>query len=409
LANPGTKTGNPPEFHFQSGAVIRTGHLNDADAYTKYQGHEYHRILIEELTQIALEKQYLRILSSSRSVIAALKPQIFLTTNPGGVGHAWVKERFISPSPPGKTIWDHGRTRVFIQATMDDNPTLMNNDPQYVANIEALKEVDPDTYYAWRFGDWERFSGQVFKEWKVRTHSIPPVVPSKNVQHVLWMDWGYAESSAFACYLSALIPFTTGDGQKYTQIVTYKEWYGNQIRPKEWAKRIYTECKKIGIRPAYGVSDPATHASAQSGDQSISSLFEDEWKSLDGQYWCRFKAGKNSGRNSRIGRVGMMHEWMSINPSSGMPYWVVTQNCVHFIETVPNLIHDEALVEAYDTHQEDHAADACSYGLEKVRFTSVAPGAHTYRAVEKMKPLYNAQNQELAISPKAFSALYPKI
>lgn len=407
LANPGTKIGNPPEFHFKSGAIIRTGHLNDADAYTKYQGHEYHRILIEELTQIPEEKQYLRILSSCRSVYPELRPQVFLTTNPGGLGHQWVKARFIDPAPAGTTIWDHGRSRIFVRATLDDNPTLVHNDPNYVANIESLKEIDPDTYYAWRFGDWERFSGQVFREWKVRTHTIKPVIPDREASHVLWMDWGYAETSAFACCLTAIIPMETSDGQKYTQLVTYKEWYGNQITPKEWARRIYEDCKKINVRPVYGVSDPATHSSLQSGDRSISSMFEDEWTKLNGGVWCKWKAGSNSGKNSRVGRVGMMHEWMSINPISERPYWVVTENCTNFIRTIPLLVYDEHMVEAYDTKQEDHCADMSSYGLEKIKFMAVKPGAHTYgKTITVYKAKYNKEGQELAPSPEMFADQY---
>lgn len=411
-----SKVGSPPEFHWPSGALIRTGHLNDDDAYTKYQGHEYHRILIEELTQIPTEKSYLKLLASCRSTIPELRPHIFSTTNPGEVGHAWVKARFIDAGAWGQTIWTSAKltdgtrvwhSRIFIHATMDDNPTLMRNDPEYIASIEALKEVDPDTYYAWRYGDWDRFAGQVFKEWKKRTHVIPPVIPSKSNAHVLWMDWGYSESSAFACYLSAIVPMTTEDGQKYTQVVTYREWYGNQVNPKDWARKIYQDCMSIGIKPNYGVSDPATHAPLQSGDQSISSMFEDEWKRLHGQAWVTFKKGSNSGKNDRVGRVGMIHEWMSINPQSKLPYWVITENCINIIRITPLLVHDEHLVEAYDTKQEDHAMDASAYGLQKVKFSSVKPGVLNYRtAPQKQRTTYDKDFRELALDPKEFSRMY---
>src|ERR1035437_7430661 len=54
----------PAVITFPSGAVFRTGHLKDDQAYTKYQGHEYERILIEELTQIPTEKRYMQLISS---------------------------------------------------------------------------------------------------------------------------------------------------------------------------------------------------------------------------------------------------------------------------------------------------------------------------------------------------------
>ncbi len=83
----GRVVGNPPEIRFPSGAKIRTGHLKDDNAYTKYMGHEYHKMLIEELTQIDSELNYLKLIASCRSTDPKLKPQIFSTTNPGGLGH----------------------------------------------------------------------------------------------------------------------------------------------------------------------------------------------------------------------------------------------------------------------------------------------------------------------------------
>ncbi len=145
------------EFHFPSGAKIRTGHLKDDGAYTKYQGHEYHRVLIEELTHIPGEELYLKLISCCRSKIPELKPQVFCTTNPGEVGHIWVKERFVDIGPPnvpvpfkdeetGVTKW-----RIFIPARIEDNPKLLEADPGYLAFLNQLPE---DLRKAWREGDW---------------------------------------------------------------------------------------------------------------------------------------------------------------------------------------------------------------------------------------------------------------
>jgi len=402
LVNPGIKSGNPPEFRFKSGAIIRTGHLKDEQAYTKYQGHEYHRILIEELTQIQEEKQYLRILSSCRSTVSELRPQVFLTTNPGGRGHFWVKTRFIDPAPPGTTIWKNGRSRVFIQATMDDNPTLMEKDPQYVANIEALKETDYETYMAWRFGDWDRFAGQVFGEFTRDTHVIKSVIPKESVADVMWMDWGYSEESAFATTLNSLQNLQTQDGQKYNQIVTYREWYGNLKSPREWARIIYNDCLKMNKHPKFCDSDPSMHSN-QTGGNSIATTIENEWKKLNGgTNWCRIRKGSNSGRNSRVNRVGMMHEWMSINPATKMPYWVITENCVNFIRSVPMLVYDENLVEAYSTSGDDHMADQASYGLEKIKFVSVKPGSYSALKGEKKVYLGTDERGLPIVDPKMF-------
>lgn len=147
-------TGTPATIKFPSGAVIRTGHLKDDNAYTKYQGHEYQRMLIEELTQIPREQNYLMLISSCRSTVPGLQAQVFSTTNPGGAGHDWVKRRFIDVADPVTPFVDSisGRGRIFIPARVDDNPYLMQNDPSYVKFLDALP---PGLKEAWRDGSWE--------------------------------------------------------------------------------------------------------------------------------------------------------------------------------------------------------------------------------------------------------------
>ena len=67
--------GNPPEVRLFKGGIIRTGHLKDAKAYTKYQGHEYPRILIEELTHISSADQYKKLIACCRSTVPELRPR----------------------------------------------------------------------------------------------------------------------------------------------------------------------------------------------------------------------------------------------------------------------------------------------------------------------------------------------
>lgn len=145
--------GKPVEIRFPSGAKIVTGHLKDDQAFSKYQGHEYHRLLIEELTHIPSEESYLKLISSCRSTIN-IEPRIFATTNPGNSGHTWVKRRFIDPARPITEFKDEvsGRTRIFIPATVDDNVVLMEKDPAYVKFLESLP---PDLKAQWRYGSWE--------------------------------------------------------------------------------------------------------------------------------------------------------------------------------------------------------------------------------------------------------------
>jgi len=140
------------EVRFPSGALGRFGHLHDDDAYEKYQGHEYQKMVIEELTHIPTEELYQKLTTSCRSTVEGLKPQIFCTTNPGNAGHLWVKNRFIDCAKAGERyISPNGNTRIFIPARVYDNPVLMERDPGY---IKRLMELDEPTRKAWLDGDW---------------------------------------------------------------------------------------------------------------------------------------------------------------------------------------------------------------------------------------------------------------
>lgn len=149
-------SGNPTEIKFPSGAKIRTGHLKDDKAYGKYQGHEYQKELIEELTQIPRESQYEKLLGSCRSTIPELKPQVMGTTNPDGDGFDWVKNRFNIPDWPGQepiVTRDEktGRTRVFIFSKVEDNPYLLR-DNRYVGYLDSI--TDETLRNQWRHGCW---------------------------------------------------------------------------------------------------------------------------------------------------------------------------------------------------------------------------------------------------------------
>lgn len=190
-------------FVFPSGARIRTGHLADKDAYQKYQGHEYQKILIEELTHISRESDYEKLRASCRSTVEGIQSQLFATTNPDGAGHEWVKDRWNIPDRPTGIILskdeESGLTRVFIPSTMDDNPILMNLDPKYVKQIEAIK--DEELRRAWREGSWEGFGveGAYYKSYidkarqdgRIKAGLFDPTLPVYT-----WCDIGKGENYA---------------------------------------------------------------------------------------------------------------------------------------------------------------------------------------------------------------------
>ena len=147
--------GAPPAFYWPSGAIFRTGHLKDQNAYSKYVGHEYQKMLIEELNLIPTEENYLKLISSCRSTIPELRPQVFSTFNPSDIGFDWIKKRFRLSGIPTRSIITKdsktGLVRIFIPAGIKDNPYL-DRDPQYNAFLNGLPDGLRE---AWRDGSWD--------------------------------------------------------------------------------------------------------------------------------------------------------------------------------------------------------------------------------------------------------------
>lgn len=222
-------TGQPVEINFPSGAVIRSGHLKDENAYTKYQGHEYHNILIEELSQIPRESDYLKLISSCRSTID-IKPQIFCTTNPDDPGLEWIQARWQIPDTPlSNTEYFHtdktGRRLEFIPARMEDNSVLMEKDPGYVRYLDSFKESDPDLYNAWRLGHWKGYGveGSYYRNQITAAESQMRIrdVPYDGCLEVnTWCDLGIADSFAIGYFQR---------GPEGWRVIDYDEFEGESL------------------------------------------------------------------------------------------------------------------------------------------------------------------------------------
>lgn len=201
-----TKIGSPPEFTKKDGAKIRTGHLKDANSYSKYQGHQYLRMLIEELTQIPREIDYLKLKASCRSGIPGKKACTISNCNPDGPGFYWVRARFNITGVPTKPIITTdpvtGLKRIFIPARLQDNPHLLTNDPNYKHFLDGLPDGLRE---AWRDGSWEdpvikgayytKELDQARREGRIRSFPFDP----KLKVHTVW-DLGIDDSMSVGFY-----------------------------------------------------------------------------------------------------------------------------------------------------------------------------------------------------------------
>ena len=162
-------------WNFPSGAKIYFGSMQYTKDRTNYQGKAFDFIGFDELTHFEWE-EYSYMMSRNRPTGPGTRVYMRATTNPGGIGHGWVKARFITPAPPGTPIVEEytvrlpdgteqklQRSRVFIPSSIFDNPALLANDPGYLASLASMPEAEKQ---ALLYGSWDSFSGQVFTEWR---------------------------------------------------------------------------------------------------------------------------------------------------------------------------------------------------------------------------------------------------
>lgn len=352
-------------WQFPSGAKIFFGSMQHTKDRVNYQGKRYDFIDFDELTQFTWD-EYSYLFSRNRPSGPGTRCYIRAQANPGGVGHGWVKERFITPAPPMTTIWEEvnirhpdgkeekrRRSRVFVPSTVFDNKILLENDPDYLTSLAALPEAERQ---ALLYGDWDSFSGQVFTEWKndpehyhdrAYTHVIAPFKVPHEWQIWCSMDWGYTKPFAVAWYAV--------DHER--RIYRIRELYGCtgtpnvgvQWEPARVAKEILSieaDDPNLKGRRIYRVADPAIWGT-QTGE-SIAQVF-----ARAGVYF-------EKGEHARIDGKMQIHHRLAFD-EYGRPMLYVFNTCRHFIRTVPNLVYDDKNVEDINTDGEDHIYDELRY------------------------------------------------
>lgn len=350
---------------FPSGAKIIFGDLQHTQDRLKYQGQAYDYIAFDELTHFTYE-EYSYLFSRNRPNGPGTRIYIRATANPGGIGHGWVKERFITAAPPmtpideeiswrlpGGEVKSSKQQRIFVPSSVFDNPALLSNDPMYVQRLASMPDAERK---ALLYGDWDTFSGQVFTEWvndsahyrdRKCTHVISPFrVPD---DWAIWcgLDWGYSR------------PFSVGwyAVDRERRLYRIREYYGCtgapnvglKMEPGEVArniKRIEAEDPNLRDRKIHRVGDPAIWGS--DGTESIGALMERE------------RVYFEKGDNARLDGKMQVHHRLAFD-DGGIPLLYVFSTCKHFIRTVPVLVYDESDVEDVDTDGEDHIYDELRY------------------------------------------------
>ncbi len=357
--------GELKRWTWPTGASLKFGHCKNEEDKYNYQGHEYQYMGFDQLEEFT-EGQYRFLMAQNRSSDPNVKCFIRCTSNPGNVGHAWVKQRFIDQLKPDGTPKHFIRkgdeeievskgtpgslSRAFLFATIHDNQILLNSDPGYMARLDQLPEK---LRRALKEGDWDAYEGQYFAEWRRNIHVVDSFNKSKIHNIVIGLDYGFAKPASVGWY--ALLP----DGD----IVRYREFYKEGYSYESLAKEILKLSK--GEEIEYMVSDPAIW-----GDKAHHKPTGDsgEVKGESGAETMQNVIGKRfpiiKGDNKRVIGWGRFREYLKAfrnahNEVSAK--FRVTQDCPNFIRTIPGLIHDDKNSEDLNTNGEDHPQDEARY------------------------------------------------
>lgn len=318
------------QYFFCNGSTIKFGHLQSKNSIEEYQGQEYDVIFMDEATHFT-EYEF-RTLGACLRGVNKFPKQMYLTCNPGGVGHQWVKRLFVTREYEGA---EKAKDYLFIPATVEDNPALMESSPDYINMLDALPD---DIRAAHRYGDWDAMAGQFFGEFKRETHVFEPFVIPKEWPKYRVFDYGL---DMFACYWIA-IDFDS-------RMWVYREYCESGLIVSEAA---------IGARTLtpndefiqYTVAPPDMWSTQKDTGRTMAEIFTQNGLGL-------VKAS-----NSRVQGWLWMKEMLKVR-SDGKPGLMISADCQRLIRDLPALQHDEKNPSdcAKEPHDITHSPDAIRY------------------------------------------------
>lgn len=294
---------------FPNGSSIIVGHFQNEKDIDKYLGLEYDIIIIEEATQLS-EIKVTKIRGSLRSA-TGWRPRMYLSTNPGGVGHAWFKKKFVEPWRR-KTETD----TCFIPANYKDNVFL---DEGYIKYLESLTGL---LGRMWRDGDWDVGAGMFFTNWD---HNIHVIEPFEIPRH--WSMWGsfdYGFSHPTAAYW-----WTSNDGNKYT--------IAEHVEPR-WLVPQHAEVMKE--KTAKFKRNMSQMDGFNAGHDAFAKRGDYEGKTIADQYKVNgitlYRANID-----RVAGAAEMLRHLGNSEAKLKPTWYVFSSCTHLIDCIPAMLSDE--------------------------------------------------------------------
>lgn len=356
-------------FTFAAGGMLRFRPLESVEDASKYQGQNLTDAAVEEAGNYPSSEPIDMLWGALRSA-EGVPTQLLLSANPGGVGHTWIKQRYIEPYPLGMKILkrrlpdgtDH--QYVYIPSRVTDNQELLRRDPGYVSRLHLVGSQA--LVKAWLEGDWNVIAGAFFDCWNSAKHIIEPFQIPPHWTRFGSFDWGSAKPFSYGLWAvsdGSIIGQKRDDGKvrQYPAgaMIRYREWYGAS-GPNVGLKLTNTKVAEGIVTIEHGepinyrVADPAC------------------WK-VDGGPSHAEEMAKAPNRiimrpadNSRVSGWQQVRDRL-IGDDDPMLY--VFAHCKDFIRCLPAAQHDKTKPEDIDTDGEDHVVDETRYACMSRPYT----------------------------------------
>lgn len=353
-------------FKFCNGSTIKFGYCASDGDLDQYQGAEYDVVFLDEATQ--LQEMWIRKITACVRGVNACPKRIYYTMNPGGASHGYIKRLFIDRRyEDGEDPDDY----VFIQSLVTDNRALMESQPDYIRQLEALP---PKLREAWLYGRWDIFEGQFFEDFRAVPDSTLCEAAGITVEEAL-------EQRRYTHVIPAF-DVSVGECRGWTIMRSYDFGYSKPFSLAWWA------CDYDGtlyrVMEMYGCTQTPDEGVRWSPDEQFRKAreIEREHPWLKGREIADsiadpaiFDASRGESIAETAAKYGIYftpgdHEripgWMQVHyrlqfDEQGYPRMYIFDTCKAAIRTLPLMMHSETHPEDVDTKLEDHCPDEIRY------------------------------------------------
>jgi hypothetical protein len=310
---------------FANGSRIIAGHFQAEKDIDAYLGLEYDVIGIEEATTLSSRKHQ-DITTCCRTSKPNWRPRIYSTTNPGGVGHAWYRTRFVFPFLQKR----ESETR-FVPARVTDNRYC---NPEYV---KVLSNLGGWQKRAWFDGDWDIAAGQFLTMFRREAHVVDDFDDTRAREWFVALDYGFTH------YTVALLGCTDSDGNVFV-VDEHAERLWLPQRHAEGIKAMLARHRVNAERGFWNAESPKTRPLEISDLKRFVAGADVFSRQSDGTTIAAQYA--KLGINMRCANTERINGWAEIlhrlgDADAGIaPRLFIHRRCARLIETLPTLQHD---------------------------------------------------------------------